>query len=191
MSAGATRSTLRFSDDRERALTQQAVTVFAGYARPSRVSFRLAAGVVLDGSLRGAGRTYELGRGELIAASVTRQIVRGAWFFTGTFALGASRTTTVEDRPGAAPVSVIATDASLGATAGRTFARRVSPYLLTRGFGGPVFWRVDGDDLVGSDVHHFQLGAGVSVTTASGLAVVVDVSVLGEQSASVGVALRR
>lgn len=51
-------------------------------------------------------------------------------------------------------------------------------------------WQVDGDDVVGSDVHHVQLGAGASVTTAAGLSVLVDVSVVGEQSASLGVSLR-
>jgi hypothetical protein len=65
----------------------------------------------------------------------------------------------------------------------------VSPYLLARAFGGPVFWELDAMAVGGTDTHHFQLGAGVSVTTGS-LSVLVDVAALGEQAASLGVALR-
>lgn len=146
---------------------------------------RVAAGVVLDGSLRGSGERYQLGRGALVAVSASRQWVRDAWFVGGTVGLGASRTAIAPESDPAAAQHLVATDASLGVTAGRTFARRVSPYLLARGFGGPVLW----DGKTGSDVDHYQLGAGASVSAAA-LTIVVDISVLGAQSASLGLSLR-
>lgn len=161
-----------------------------GVAHPSRLSIRASIGAVLDGSLDGAGRTYDIGPGFVIAASVAKQWVSGDWFVNGAFSVSASRTTTTETVPGAPRETLIAVDAfRLGVTAGRTFGI-VSPYVLARGFGGPVFWQLDAMDVGGTDVHHFQLGAGASVSTRSGVSVLLDVSALGEQAASLGIALR-
>jgi len=144
---------------------------------------------VLDGSLEGEGRTYDIGPGLVIAAGVAKQWVSGDWFVTGSFSVSASRTTTTETLPGAPRETLIAVDlARGGVTAGRTFGP-VSPYLLARAFGGPVLWELDGMDVGGTDVHHFQLGVGASVTTGS-VSVLVDVAALGEQAASLGIALR-
>lgn len=182
-------STLRFDGGREHDIAQTAVTATIGQARPSRLSLRAAIGAVLDGSLEGEGRTYDIGPGFIVSASVAKQWVSGYWFLTGSFSVSASRTTTTENLPGAARQSLVAIDlARAGLTAGRTFGP-VSPYVVARAFGGPVLWEIDAMDVVGTDVHHFQLGAGVSVTTGS-LSVLVDVAALGEQAASLGVALR-
>ncbi len=182
-------STLRFDGGREHDLAQTAATATIGLARPSRLSLRAAVGVVLDGSLEGEGRTYDIGPGFVITASVAKQWVSGDWFLTGSFSVSASRTTTTENVPGAARESLIAVDLARGGlTAGRSFGP-ISPYVLVRAFGGPVLWQIDAVDVTGTDVHHFQAGAGVSVTTGP-LSVLVDIAALGEQAASLGVALR-
>ena len=77
-------------------------------------------------------------------------------------------------------------------TGGRTFDVGfgvVAPYLLARGFGGPVFWTLDATSVTGTDVYHFQVGAGASVTIG-GLSVMLDVAALGERSASLSVSYR-
>ncbi len=120
---------------------------------------------------------------------MAKQWSRGDWFLTGTYSLSMSRTTTglAVD---AQRETLIATDLfRVGVMAGRTFGP-LSPYVLARGFAGPVFWRLDGMDVGGSDIYFFQLGAGASFTTSSGFSLVVDVSALGEQSASLGMAVR-
>ena len=73
---------------------------------------------------------------------------------------------------------------------GRTLGRIWNPYVLARGFGGPVWWTVDGSAVSGTDTRHFQLGAGLSVATSIGLAINVDISALGEQAASLGATWR-
>ena len=45
-------------------------------------------------------------------------------------------------------------------------------------------------EVTGTDTRHFQLGAGMSVATKLGLTVVVDISALGEQGASLGASWR-
>jgi len=106
---------------------------------------------------------------------------------TGSLGAGASRTTTRES--GGASHSLVGIDVlRVGAMAGRTFGP-VSPYVMARGFGGPVLWTLDGMDVTGTDTSKFQLGAGVSATT-SGLSFLLDVSALGERSASFGMSYR-
>jgi len=185
----ASRSTLNFTDDRDFDIDQRALAISVGQVRASRWSFRASLGAILDGSLVGEGRTHNIAPGVVVGLSVAKQWTRGDWFLTGTYSLSVSRTTTGLTSE-AQRETLIATDlVRVGVMAGRTFGP-VSPYVLARGFGGPVFWRLDDMDVGGSDIYFFQLGAGATFTTRSGFSLVVDVSALGEQSASLGMAVR-
>jgi hypothetical protein len=186
--AAATQTTLSFSGGRELEIVQYAVTASAGYIGASRWSVRGSIGTVLDGTLEGEGRTHDIGPGIVGAASASKQWAFGAWFVTGSLGAGVSRTTTLED--GGGRQSLVGIDViRAGVLAGRTFGV-ASPYVMARGFGGPVFWTLDAMDVRGTDTSKFQLGAGVSVTTASGLSLLLDVSALGERSASLGMSYR-
>ena len=70
----------------------------------------------------------------------------------------------------------------------RTFGA-FSPYLLARAFAGPVLWNWDGEDITGTDTHHFQLGAGASVSIGPRVTLLVDLAALGERAASLGMAV--
>ncbi|MEZ4404651.1 MAG: hypothetical protein R3B06_31815 [Kofleriaceae bacterium] len=170
-------------------LTQRAVSATAGQARPSGLTVSATLGVVLGGSISDGARRDDLGVGVLAGLGAARPWRLDRWFVTGTVGLSASRTTTTERVPGAASTGLVATDLRVGAMAGRQLGP-VSPYLLARVFGGPVLWRRDGRAVQGSDVTHVQLGAGATVVIPRGLAVTVDVSAVGERSASLAVALR-
>ncbi|KAB2888416.1 MAG: hypothetical protein F9K40_20510 [Kofleriaceae bacterium] len=180
-------STLGFTGDDRVDITQYAAMVTLGHVRPSRWSARLALGAVLDGSLEDGARTHEIGPGVVGSISAAKMWTARAWFVTGSLGFSASRTTTGEVGVNAPRETLAAYDARIGAIAGRTFGV-ASPYLLARGFGGPVLWRRDGEDVTGSDRHHYQLGAGASIA-AGRLSLTIDVSVLGERSAALGAAL--
>jgi len=191
VSAAIADTTLVFTDDQHLDLRQSAVTAIAGYAWPSRVSVRAALGVLAGGSLDGEGRTFDLGTGVVGSLGVARQWARPPWFVTGSAGLGVSRASTRENLAAGmqgARVSLTAIDARGGITAGRTFGP-VSPYLLARAFGGPVFWTWDGRSTTGSDIHHFQLGAGASLAIGARATVLVDLAALGERAASLGLAV--
>lgn len=158
--------------------------------RPSGWSLRASVGAILDGELTTGGRHHDLGPGVVGAVSIARPWTRGPWFVIGSATLGASRVTTREDLAGAPRVGLIAADARVGAALGRRVGP-VSPYLLARAFGGPVFWTLDDEDTVGSDRYHVQLGAGASLALGDAWTVLVDVSALGERAASVGISWRR
>jgi hypothetical protein len=86
-----------------------------------------------------------------------------------------------------APGRVTAVDFRATVAAGKTFFDRLTLYASARLFGGPVFWAVEGDDLVGSDVHHYALGAGARVVLPGSLDLFIEGMAVGEQSVSAGV----
>jgi hypothetical protein len=159
-------------------LTEQAVTAFAGYSTPSGWSYRGSLGVIVDGRLD----DHDMTPGGVAGVGASRQWTRAGWFVTGSAGMSIAIASSNDAR-------FTAGDVRIGAIAGRTFGP-VSPYVLARGFGGPVWWTVDGASTVGSDTRHFQLGAGLSLTTSFGLTIVADVSALGEQAASLGASWR-
>ena len=159
-------------------LEEQAVTAFAGYSAPSGWSYRGSLGVIVDGSID----DHDMTAGAVVGVGASRQWTRDYWFVTGSAGVSVAAASSNDER-------FTAGDFRIGAIAGRTFGI-VSPYLLARGFGGPVWWTVDGMSTVGSDTRHFQIGGGLSVTTSFGLTIVADVSALGEQAASLGVSWR-
>ena len=191
-SAAAMRTRLRFDNDTTYALTEQAATAFAGYATASGWSFRASFGALVDGKLEGdAMDTHDIAPGIVGALGVARQwkLGDGYWFVTGTAGLSVAAASTHRAGESDEP-RFVAADARIGAIAGRTFAEMWNPYILARGFGGPVWWTIAGSDATGTDTRHYQLGAGISVVTTFGLTIVVDVAALGEQAASLGASWR-
>lgn len=187
MAAGATDSTLNFSNDTEVELRQYATTATLVYARDATWSYRASLGAVVGGTLDTNGRMFDIGPGIVGAIGVARQWrARGAWFVTGTATLAASRATTQE--AGGERTGLVATDARVGVMAGRTFGP-LSPYVLARAFGGPVFWALDNEDVTGGDAYHVQLGAGASLT-ARRVTLVLDASLVGEQALALSLAVQ-
>jgi hypothetical protein len=62
----------------------------------------------------------------------------------------------------------------------------LTPYALARVFGGPVFWHDGLAGQTGTDVHHFQLGAGLLVRLGRRLDIFAEGVPLGEQGISGG-----
>ncbi|HEX8791157.1 MAG TPA: hypothetical protein VF765_09445 [Polyangiaceae bacterium] len=88
----------------------------------------------------------------------------------------------------AASSSLSAFDLRLGVAAGKTIADVVTPYVLARAFGGPVFWSIGGASATGTDAYHYQVGAGLSVSLGR-VDLVAEGVPLGERAVVVGVGL--
>ncbi|HTL32937.1 MAG TPA: hypothetical protein VL326_07425 [Kofleriaceae bacterium] len=178
-----------FDNDITYELTEQAVTAFFGYTTATGTSYRASVGALLDGGLEPGAHDFD--PGFVVAVGATHQwpFGDGQWFVAGSVGLSVARAST-HMAGGGGDAHFTAGDARGGAIVGRTFGRIWNPYVLARGFGGPVWWTVDGEAVSGTDTRHFQLGAGLSVSTPIGLTVNVDVSALGEQAASLGATWR-
>jgi len=94
--------------------------------------------------------------------------------------------TTEQGAAGAESVRYAAFDFRVGPVVGWTFWNALSPYVLARVFGGPVFWSYQGQSEVGSDVHHYQLGAGLSLLIAKRVSLFAEGVPLGEQAVAGG-----
>lgn len=186
---GVTETRLLFEGDRHYDFQSQAVTAFAGYRMTSGWSVQGSLGAILGGELVGDEMpgTFDIGTGVVASVTGARSwaLGDGRWFVNGSASFAIARSPT-EEMGGTASDPLLATDLRLGATAGRTFADRVSPYAMVRVFGGPALWTIAGDDVTGSDPSHLQLGGGVNVSLPGRLSAVIDVSVLGERSLAFG-----
>jgi hypothetical protein len=186
---GSMATTLSFDGDREFDMVQYAVSTSLGYVGKSRWSMRASIGMVLDGKLAGQGVTHDIGVGIMGVASISKQWLFGDWFVTGSLGAAISRSTTVAS-PTEAAVLLTGIDAiRAGVIVGRTLGF-ASPYVMARGFGGPVLWTLNDMYVTGNDTDQFQLGGGISVTTASGASFLFDISALGERSTSLGMSYR-
>ena len=77
-------------------------------------------------------------------------------------------------------------DLRLGAAVGTTFWRVLTPYVVGRAFGGPVYWRYLGTPVVGTDDHHWQVGAGLSVRLGRKVDLFAEGVPLGELGVTAG-----
>ena len=83
-------------------------------------------------------------------------------------------------------VAFNAFDLRVGVTAGRTFFDVLSPYVSVRAFGGPILWQYRGEDVTGSDQHHYQIAMGLAASLPSGIDVFFEGAPFGERAATVG-----
>jgi len=164
------------------------MSVTAGYSWPSRTTVRVVIGSVVDGRLSVGDRPFEVSPGALAAIGAARQWLRGRWFVTATGTFAASRSATAANDDGVGRVGLTAVDFRGGLMAGVRLGP-LSPYVLARGFGGPVLWTLDDERVSGTDRYKYQLGAGVTVATARGVSIAVDASLAGERALSAGITL--
>lgn len=152
-----------------------------------RWSFQLGAGAIVDGQLRARGVSYDVRPGWIasLAASWTALAERpSSPFLSLSLSVGASGATT--GGRGRRDAAFLAGDARLALIVGKTLWKVWVPYLVARGFGGPVSWQLDGQDVAGGDRHHYQLGLGSVATCPRGFDVVVEWVPFGARGLTAG-----
>ncbi len=146
--------------------------------------------------------TFEAGAGAFVGGSITTPAVRYALAPGFASVLGSSWR--VVDADGAIPFVLLtaqlsyvsssaprdigynAFDLRLGAVVGTTLWDRLAAYVVGRAFGGPVYWRYQGAAIVGTDDHHWQVGAGLSIRLGRRVDVFAEGVPLGEQGVTGG-----
>ena len=171
--SGAFSSTsIRFSPELRLDQTRTNALATLSYSPRPNVTLEYGAGALVDGTFERAGVEYDFSPGLLLLLG-------------GQLAYVTSRTTE-RGLAGAPSAGYHAFDFRVGPVVGWTFFRALSPYFLARVFGGPVFWSYGGQTEVGSDVHHYQLGAGLSLLVARRLTAFVEGVPLGERTLAGG-----
>jgi len=188
VTGGGFRTELRLSG-RDVDLGEETLSASAGWHADPRFGVEAGVGVILDGRLTVDGEAHDVRPG--IAATLT-----GSWLalperVTRPFVLLAltASVATTETARADETARLTALDLRASVIAGKTFFSRLTPYLAGRVFGGPVFWRVAGEGVTGSDRHHFAVGAGVTLRLPGRLDLFAEAMPLGERSLNLGAGL--
>jgi hypothetical protein len=180
LNGGASSTTLRFGSGELVTLEQVAVTATFEKRVTPKLTWQVAAGSLVGGRMGLAdGSHHHTGFGPVLSGGVSYQVLDPKGFVPFVMLSGSASVSLLPSFAGL----YTAVDVRAAVAAGYTFFERLTPYLTARAFGGPVFWRND----VGTDLFHFQLGAGVVLGLPWGLDVSAEVVPLGEQRVSLGV----
>jgi hypothetical protein len=175
---------LKFDDLRARQ-RRNAIVATAGYAPSRRFTIQVSAGAGIGGELRAPNGTHDFSAGPTGAVGVVYTLIEGRPFVAVSGVLSASHAST-QLQGSDESVSYSALDLRLGVIAGTTLFDIVSPYVVARAFGGPVWWRYEGEPQTGTDTSHFQIGAGVTLRPIDPLALFIEGIPLGERALSGG-----
>jgi hypothetical protein len=155
-----------------------------------RLAIQLGAGVIDNQVLVTPGARYNTPDGGVV------MVLGGSYrlldpdgvrpFVLATVGLTMSAVQTQIETAAATRALYSAFDARGGFAVGWSIAHVLSPYLLGRVFGGPVYWRYQNEKETGTDVHHFQVGGGVSLALRNGFDLFVEGVPLGELGLSGG-----
>ncbi len=148
-----------------------------------RFTVQAGAGAVLGGGIDAQGSDYQMQAGWLARLGATWLALegRGDWPYVAVSAsLAASGVTTTAPGQPAEPLTAL--DVGLSAAVGKAFFGTVAPYAGAKVFGGPVFWKLSGAAVTGTDVHHWQVALGLAAALPLGLDALVEWAPLGEKS---------
>lgn len=186
LSAGAFRSAVSFDNGDEVGLEQSTVSATLSYQNSTRLGITGSFGAIVDGSVDHVSRE-DVGSGVLAAVSANYLALfesPSRPFVLLSATIGAATTTAVSDD--GKRYRWTAQDNRFGVMVGKTFFDRLVPFATARGFFGPVYWKLGGEDVVGTDIHHYTIGAGASYQVPGRFSLFAEALALGEQSVSLG-----
>ena len=151
-------------------------------------SLRGGLGVIRDGKLTPTGQTTQnVVSGGLLAMGIEYLWQRGEGYkpyvdFSAFFSASSAkvRNPYLQDK-----TSYFSSDLRLGGRASWIINDKIFPYFTARVFGGPVSWELDGTDVIGTDIHHYQIALGTAIQFGK-TGTFVEWAGLGEKALSVG-----
>ncbi|HYP77799.1 MAG TPA: hypothetical protein VER12_17635 [Polyangiaceae bacterium] len=183
-----TSTRLRFSDALHADQVRYATLATLAYLPTPRLVLQAGAGAAFGGSLTLPDGEYRFTPGAVaLLGADFRAFDDGRYFLLLTSAISFTAARTHANA--ATSESYTAFDLRLGAQFGVELARIFRPYALARVFGGPVFWRYQGQALTGTDTHHYQLGAGVALRASKAVNLFAEGVPLGERAVAFGIGL--
>lgn len=188
LGTGTFDTTIRFEGDRDVDVEMSSVSVSGAWLINEQWSVRAAGGILTGGKLvPGKGMTHDVDSGGLAAVGGEYRALAGdrgvpyvdlsltlGWSWAKTVASGATDKTDYS-----------AFDTRLGGRAGWLINGKFFPYGAVRIFGGPVNWELDGEDVTGSDIHHYQIALGASYQVGP-VGIYAEWAGLGEKAFSAG-----
>jgi hypothetical protein len=183
--ASYTSTALRFDGSLRAEQTRYATLAELAYFPTRALALEAGAGVAFGGSLDVPDGKHEFSPGPTAFVGAAWHVVdQKNYFVVLTSVLSFSNAETHLDSASSIPYTAF--DLRLGGELGANLAGFLHPYALGRVFGGPVYWRYAGNAVTGTDIHHYQIGAGVAVGLGHALSLFVEGVPLGEQAVTAG-----
>ena len=196
LSYGWSDTRLIFTDGDRTRIQQSTYLLNFTYATPKGAVYSVAVGPNMGGQMEGLrrsiGERWTIRPGVVWSLTFARRFLgtrprQPFVLVVGT--MSGSSTTTVRDSDGER-AGFHAFDVKGDVSVGYTLGEAWSPYLALRAFGGPVFWRRDGEMVTGTDLYHVSVAAGFNLTLANRVSVFFDGAFVGLRSLSAGLSVR-
>lgn len=168
------------------------ISLAGGWQLDDTWSLRGGVGLILSGDLHPkAGPKHLVQSGGMIALGIENLYNRGSGNIpTVDFSVFVSASAAETKHPVSEEIiSYVASDMRLGARATWNIKDQIFPFVASRVFGGPVSWELDGVQVSGSDIHHYQLALGTALQFGS-VGTFIEWAGLGEKSLSAGLSYR-
>lgn len=181
-----------FSDETlEADLRRRAVSASLEYRVADAWTLSLGGGASLGGDITVNGVRHDFAPGPVGSFAASYRVLDGReeslpFLLFGMALSGSTVLSEAADTGASARFTALDFRASL--TVGKLFLDAIAPYATLRGFGGPIFWELDGATVSGTDKFHFQLGAGALVS-AGVFDAFFEIVPLGERAVTVGAAV--
>jgi hypothetical protein len=193
VSAVSTSTTIHFSSALQTGETRYAGLAEVAYAPTARLMFNAGLGAAVGGHLLAPNGPHDFAPGFVSSLGVSYRFLegntpigRGFVLASGLMSLTSSSTQLDSQGPRS---DYDALDFRAGLVGGLTWWRTLSAYAVVRAFGGPVFWRYEGESQLGTDTHHYQVGGGFAVLVLRRVDMFVEGVPLGEQALEGGVSV--
>lgn len=179
---------IRWSNTPNGDLERDSVFVTSEKRFGDKTAIQIGAGATVGGSLESGGLRYRLGPGWAGFGSVSVRAVDGEDLMplvlvTGSISFSSARTAVLPLENDSATLTAV--DFRAGVVVGKTLYDRLTPFIVLRGFGGPVAWSVRGSSQSGTDVYHYQVGGGL-VAQLPPFDLYAEWSFFGEQAVTAG-----
>jgi hypothetical protein len=188
-----TSTALHFSNTLQTSETRYAGLAELAYAPTARLTFSAGLGVAVGGRLVAPDGPNDFAPGSVSDLGASYRVLwgdtpvgRGFVIVSGVVSFTASST---QLRDQGARTAYDALDVRAGLVGGFTWWRVFSAYAVVRAFGGPVFWRYQGESQVGTDTHHYQVGGGLALLVLRRVDLFAEGIPLGEQAIAAGVSV--
>lgn len=183
-------STLKFDDDdkTEVDVEMNTVSLSASWRLNDKWSLRAGAGVILEGELTPKkSHKYEIDSGWMVSVGAEYLGYIGEDFIpTIDYSLFISTSASkIKDSVTDQESDYNSFDLRLGTRASWNLDDKLFPYVAARLFGGPVNWELNGEDVLGSDIHHYQVALGAAARFGK-MSVFTEWAGIGEKSLSAG-----
>ena len=185
---GSLSSTLRFDESDEVKIEMSTISLAGSWQLDEKWSIRTGLGLVYDGTLTPDNTpAFAVKSGGVVAVGLEYFYHRGEGYSPSLdFSVFVSASSaTIENPTTQNKTNYFSSDLRVGGRASWNINAKVFPYVAGRVFGGPVSWELDGIDVIGTDIHHYQFALGTAIQFGS-LGTFVEWAGLGEKAWSIG-----